>query len=49
LSDLGLYFHSLNSNSRVNVADHFSPGLINPYNATKNEGINLTKFMKKAD
>jgi hypothetical protein len=34
IHDLGIYFNSLNTNHKVEVADHFSPGLINPYNAT---------------
>lgn len=42
-SDLSDYFILLNNNKRVEVCP-FSPGIINPYNATAEEGKNLYQF-----
>jgi hypothetical protein len=49
LSDLGIYFNSINQNPNVNVIKQFSSGIEAPYNATSQEGKNLTNFFKKAE
>lgn len=46
--DLSILFQSLNNNPRVRVEPRFSPGLINPYNGSKEEGQNLALFINRA-
>jgi hypothetical protein len=48
LSDLGLYFESLNINNQIYIEKSFGCGIENPYNATKEEGQNFANFFKKA-
>ena len=49
LNDLPYSLINLNKNQSLEIVDHFSPGIVTPYNATKEEGKNLTNFILKAD